>query len=72
MFTFILNIFAYFGFEKSPLLTIEDKYTDPLVEEENIENDTISLKKYDSDDLDDDVWVAKKRELWKTINNISR
>jgi len=55
MFTFIQSIFAYFGFEKSPLLTIEDKYTDPP----NIEND---------DDLDDDAWVAKKREFWKKNN----
>lgn len=63
MFTFIQSIFAYFGFEKSPLLTIEDKYTDPP----NIENNTINVK---DDDLDDDTWVAKKRALWKK-NNIS-
>jgi hypothetical protein len=28
---YILNIFTYFGFERSPLLSIEDKYTTPIV-----------------------------------------
>jgi hypothetical protein len=69
MFTFIQNIFAYFGFEKSPLLTIEDRYTDPPIEEKNIENNIISLKK-DHDNLDDAEWVVMKRKLWKK-NNIS-
>ena len=28
---FILNIFAFFGFERNPLECIEDKYTSPPV-----------------------------------------
>jgi len=28
---YILKIFAFFGFEKNPLLCIEDKYTSPLL-----------------------------------------
>jgi len=69
MFSFIQSIFAYFGFEKSPLLTIEDKYTDPFKEEQNIENINIPQED-DNDNLDDDAWISMKRELWKR-NNIS-
>ena len=28
---YILNIFTYFGFERSPLLDIEDKYISPII-----------------------------------------
>jgi hypothetical protein len=28
---YILNFLAFFGFEKNPLLCIEDKYTSPLL-----------------------------------------
>ena len=31
---YILNVFAFFGFEKNPLLCIEDKYTSPIKEKE--------------------------------------
>ena len=27
---YILNFFAFFGFERSPLLEIQDKYTSPI------------------------------------------
>lgn len=67
MFSFIQSIFAYFGFEKSPLLTIEDKYTDPFKEEQNIENANIPNN---NDNLDDDTWITEKRKIWKR-NNIS-
>jgi len=39
----------------------------------NLESNLPSLTKdedYDSEDLDDETWVAKKREFWKK-NNIS-
>ena len=31
---YILNFFAFFGFERSPLLCIEDKYTSPTKKKE--------------------------------------
>jgi hypothetical protein len=31
---YILNVFAFFGFERNPLLCIEDKYTSPTKKKE--------------------------------------